>query len=119
MTPERVQTPAGPIVNLNVEGHVQVIHCEKNARRSSHWHKTDSHYLYVVSGCMRYWARPVGSTDPPKEQAFFPGGMVFTGPNEEHWTEFPVETVLVSVSARHRGHEAHESDLVRVKWWSE
>ena len=39
-----------------------------------------------------------------------------TGPNVEHWTYFPVDTVLVSVSKLHRTHEAHEADLVRVPW---
>ena len=115
--PTRTQTIAGPIVNLNVEGNVGVIHCEPNSRRSSHWHRTDWHHLYIVDGCMVYWARPVGSTEPPERREYHSGQMVFTGPNVEHWTEFPVRTTMVSVSQLHRTHEQHEADLVRVGWF--
>jgi quercetin dioxygenase-like cupin family protein len=114
--PTRTQTVAGPIVNLNVEGSVGVIHCEPNSRRSSHWHRTDWHHLYIVDGCMVYWSRPVGSKEPPERREYRAGEMVFTGPNVEHWTEFPVRTTMVSVSQLHRTHEAHEADLVRVPW---
>lgn len=107
---------AGSIDNLNVRGFAGVIRCKAGSRRSSHWHKTDSHWLYVQSGRMWYWERPVGSTERPAKREYWPGAMVFTGPGVEHWTEFPEETVLVSVSERQRTDEAHEADLVRVPW---
>ncbi len=116
VSPTRTQTRAGPIVNLNVQGNVSVIHCEKNSRRSSHHHLTDWHYLFVVHGEMHYWSRPVGDTEPPMHRVVDPGEMVFTGPREEHWTTFPKPTTLVSVSKIHRTTENHEADLVRVPW---
>jgi uncharacterized RmlC-like cupin family protein len=114
--PTRTQTPAGPIVNLNVQGNVSVIHCEKGSRRSSHHHLTDWHYLFVVHGEMRYWERPVGSAEPPEYRVAYPGDMIYTGPMVDHWTEFPVPTTLISVSQIHRTTENHEKDLVRVPW---
>jgi quercetin dioxygenase-like cupin family protein len=114
--PTRTQTQAGPIVNLNVQGNVSVIHCEANSRRSSHHHREDWHYLFVVSGEMRYWERPVGSEEPPSYAVYYPGDMVYTGSGVDHWTEFPRPTTLISVSKIHRTHEAHEADLVRVPW---
>ncbi len=117
VSPTRTQTQAGPIVNLNVQGNVSVIHCEKNSRRSSHHHLTDWHYLFVASGRMTYWERPVGDDGPPFEREVFPGEMVYTGPMMDHWTDFEVPTTLIRVSKLHRTHEAHEADLVRVEWF--
>lgn len=47
---------------------------------------------------------------------FGPGEQVYTAPLVEHFTEFPVDTVLVSVSKLRREHATHEADLVRVPW---
>ncbi len=94
---------------------MSVIHCKAGSRRSSHYHKTDEHTLHVVSGRMLYTERAVGSTDLVWKTV--PAGYsVHTLPLVEHWTEFPEDTVLVSVSRLHRTHEAHEADLVRIPW---
>ncbi len=45
------------------------------------------------------------------------GQMVFTPPRVEHWTVFPRETTLISVSKLRREHSTHESDLVRIAWF--
>jgi quercetin dioxygenase-like cupin family protein len=111
------ETKSGPITNLNVAGNVSILHCDAGSKRSSHHHKSDWHYLFVVRGVMHYRERPVGSTERPELKIYYPGDMVFTGPNVEHWTEFPIQTTLVSVSRLHRTHEAHEADLVRVEWF--
>lgn len=116
VTPTRTETPPGPIINLNVAGHVSVIHCAAGSRRSSHWHRSDHHYLFVISGVMDYYSRPVGSTEKPAHKTVFPGQMVFTGPNEEHWTTFELPTTMISVSRLHRTREQHEADLVRIPW---
>lgn len=105
------------IDNLNVSGYVAILHCAKGSRRSSHWHRSDHHWLYVVSGEMRYFERPVGETRAPVEYTVGPGQRIFTGPNMEHWTVYPEETVLVSVSKLHREHATHEADVVRVPWF--
>lgn len=107
----------GIIQNLNVQGYVGLLHCNPNTRRSSHWHRTDSHYLYVLTGKLDYYWRHVGDDGRPHHVEVNAGQMVFTGPRVEHWTKFPRETVLVSVSTHLRTHEAHEADLVRVAWY--
>lgn len=113
---ERFEDERGWIQNLAASGWVSIIQTKAGERRSSHWHRTDSHYLYVLSGEMSYFERPVGSADPPGWDSYKAGQMVFTGPNVEHWTYFPVDTVLVSVSQLHRTHDAHEQDVVRIPW---
>lgn len=107
---------AGTIRNLLTEpcGGVSIISCNMGSKRSSHYHLTDSHWLYVVKGVMRYWERPVGSPEPPKEYRVHRGEMIHTGPMVEHWTEFPEGTLLLSLSDRPRDHASHEADVVRV-----
>lgn len=85
------------------------------SRRSSHHHKTDWHYLYIESGEMRYRERKVG-TETVLEFTARAGQMVYTPPMVEHWTDFPIETVMYSISKLSREHDQHEADIVRVDW---
>ena len=122
--PEPFKNDAGTIQNIVELGAeegfrgVAIIDCVAGARRSSHWHKKDSHYLYVVHGEMLYTERRIGSGTVVRFMVK-PGEMVYTGPRIEHWTEFPVETRLLSVSKLSRSHEEHEADVVRVPWIEE
>lgn len=92
---------------------VSIIASKAGTVRSNHWHKTDAHLLYVVSGEMHLYERPVGSQEQPAKYIVRAGQMVFTGPYVEHTTVFPVETVMVSLSRKARDHENHEADLER------
>jgi hypothetical protein len=114
---ERFDNAAGYIQNLAEEpvGGVSVIFSKAGSSRSHHWHKTDSHDLFVVSGEMIYLERPVGSTEQPERRIVRAGESVWTGPDLEHSTYFPVDTVLVSTSKRARTHELHEQDVVRCE----
>ncbi len=97
---------------------VAIIDCKAGSRRSSHWHRSDSHHLYVLSGEMRYTEKRYGSGTIVKFTVH-PGEMVYTGPRVMHWTEFPVETRLISISKLSREHAEHEGDVVRVPWIEE
>ncbi len=66
---------------------------------------------------MQYWERPVGSKERPEYALIREGEMVYTGPNVEHWTRFPIGALLISMHSLSRTHEAHEADLVRVEWF--
>lgn len=97
-------------------GGVQFIFSRAGSKRSSHWHKTDGHVLYVLEGMFEYWERPVGSTEPPNRLLVMQGEQIYTGPGIEHWTRFCVDTQLISMSDKARTHAEHEADLVRVEW---
>lgn len=97
---------------------VAIIHSKAGSRRSSHHHKDDWHYLYVVSGAMKYTERRLGSETVVK-LTVRPGEAVFTGPRVDHWAEFDEDTVMVSVSRLSRIHSEHENDVVRVPWIEE
>ena len=106
----------GTITNVCLEpcGSVAVIECGPGTVRSNHLHKTDWHYLYVVSGRMVYRCRQPGGEE--RRVNVFAGECVFTPPGLEHRCEFAVPTTLVSCSKLPRDHETHEADLVRVEW---
>lgn len=97
-------------------GCVSVLWCRKGSRRASHYHKEDDHRLYVLSGAVDYYERPVGSKEVPEPQRFVENQMFYTPPMVEHLLEFPEDTVLVSVSRRPRDQISHESDVVRVEF---
>lgn len=114
--PEPYVNDAGAIQNIATEPcGVAVIQCRAGSRRSSHYHRTDWHKLYVVHGLMLYRERPVGGGAELYYEVR-PGGCIYTPPMREHLTEFPVDTILVSFSALGRDHYTHEADLVRVEW---
>ena len=108
---------AGLIQNLIVTGckTVSVIHSVAGAERSNHYHREDSHYLFVLRGEMHYWERPAGSEAEPTFTVVHEGEMIFTPAMVEHTVRFPMRTTLISMAALDRSHEAHEADVVRVK----
>lgn len=97
-------------------GGVELILSKAGTVRSNHWHRTDSHTLFVLSGTMLYYERPVGASSMPELRAIRAGASVFTGPNVEHCTRFPEETLLLCVSRLPRDHVTHEADLVRLPY---
>jgi dTDP-4-dehydrorhamnose 3,5-epimerase-like enzyme len=97
---------------------VAIITSKANTVRSNHYHKTDWHYLYVVSGSMLYYERDVNGEKDPHAQPILVkvGEMVFTSPMKIHKTEFLEDTVLLSLAKNVRDHEHHEEDVVRVEF---
>ena len=53
-----------PLVDMMMESAV-MIESKKGSLRANHYHKTDWHYCYVISGAIEYHHRPTGSTDAP------------------------------------------------------
>src|SRR3990170_2845635 len=91
-----------------------VITSKKGAVRANHYHKTDWHYCYVLSGSIEYFHRPVGSQAAPERMLIRTGQLFFTPPMVEHAMRFPEDTVFLTLSRNDRHHEAYEADLVRV-----
>lgn len=103
------------LLNTNING-AAIITSKKGSVRSNHWHKEDWHYLYVVSGSMAYYERPVNGEADKAPLVAFAGDMVFTAPHMIHKTEFLEDTVLLSFSKRNRDHDSHESDVIREEF---
>ncbi len=128
--PAPFENDAGTIQNIVEEeyGGAAVITSHAGAIRSNHWHRTDSHLLYVLSGSMLYFevgldldrtlrrgveAREGGEHPLPKPCLLTRGQAAYTGPRLLHTTAFLEETVLLSYSRLPRTHESHEGDVVR------
>jgi quercetin dioxygenase-like cupin family protein len=109
---------AGWIDNLKhygVSGTVSVLYSKAGAVRANHWHRTDDHALYILTGAVEYYERAVGSSDMPRPQRFGPREMFYTPPMREHAMRFVEDTLMVSISSNTRTHEEHEADVVRVE----
>jgi quercetin dioxygenase-like cupin family protein len=84
--------------------------------RSNHYHKKDSHYLYVESGKCEYYEKPVDKPNTKLERAVLePGDLVLTIPNIIHAVKFLEDTVLYAFTTESRGQDEYEKDTVRVK----
>jgi len=101
------------LVNFPVKN-VSLITSKKGTVRSNHYHRTDWHYMYMISGLAEYHYRPTGSAEPPKCIVLEPGKLVFTPPMEDHATVFLEDSMLLAISRNPRDQESYESDVVRV-----
>ena len=110
--PPLFKNEAGQIVNLawGKFAHLALIETHAGRVRSNHYHKTDSHFLTVVSGTMLYFWKEQGALKFIEVKL---GETVFTPPLIPHATFFPTDGHIISISRRIRTHEEHESDLIR------
>ena len=102
-----------PLVDMMMESAV-MIESKKGSLRANHYHKTDWHYCYVISGTIDYHHRPTGSTGTPETMTVKQGEMVFTPPMVDHGMTFPEDTVFLTLSRNPRDQESYEQDVVRV-----
>lgn len=104
------------LLDCNISS-VAIITSKAGSVRSNHYHKTDWHYLYIVSGSVKYYERDVdqdGSKIEPK--LFRAGDMFFSPPMKVHKVEFLEDTVMMSFAKNIRDHKHHEADVVRQEF---
>ena len=127
---EKDRWPAHGVVKLekpfvDVRGKIQplvdemmrsavMIESKAGSLRANHYHKTDWHYCYVVSGTIEYLHRPTGSDAEPDVIVVNEGEMVFTPPMIDHGMRFPVDTVFLTLGRNPRDQATYEADVVRV-----
>ncbi len=100
------------IINREDIRAIALISSKKGTERSNHWHKTDWHYLYVISGKMQYLERDVDDNETePTVLIVKTGEMIFTAPNKVHCTRFLEDTVLLSLG----NYTDHDADTVKEK----
>jgi dTDP-4-dehydrorhamnose 3,5-epimerase-like enzyme len=106
-----------PLVDMMMESAV-MIKSKKGSLRANHYHKTDWHYCYIISGAINYHHRPTGSTEIPEVMAVKQGEMVFTPPLVDHGMTFPEDTTFLTLSRNPRDQVSYEQDVVRVDMMS-
>jgi len=107
---------SGKILNVLLKKFTSVGFIESNAGalRANHYHKTDWHYSFVLSGKIVYGWRPAGSREKPDVLEFQTGQLFFTPPLVEHVMYFPVPATFMTFARNSRDHDSHENDVVRV-----
>ena len=85
-----------------------------NTIRANHYHKTDWHISYVISGSIKYFWKKLDESTLHSE-LYYKGDSFFSPPMVPHAMYFPEKTTFITVSRNTRSHENHESDLVRIK----
>jgi uncharacterized RmlC-like cupin family protein len=90
-----------------------MIWSKPGALRANHYHKTDTHTCYLVSGDMMFYWRNHGETKIHREH-FGPGDMFKTGPLIDHEMVFETESCMVVISAHQRDADTYDEDIVKI-----
>ena len=122
--------PKNPLVNLekpfvDLRGSIQplvdsimksavMINSKAGSLRANHYHKTDWHYCYVISGKIQYYYKELNSAKMPELLIVEKGNMVFTPPLVEHCMKFPEDTLFLTLSRNPRDQETYELDVIRT-----
>jgi quercetin dioxygenase-like cupin family protein len=102
-----------PLVDLPMESAV-LIHSKKGAVRANHYHQTDWHFCYVLSGSIEYLHRPTGSKAKPKTLFVREGELFFTPPMVDHQMIFPEDASFLVLGRNSRAQPVYEADVVRI-----
>lgn len=103
-----------PLVDMQMESCV-LITSRKDTVRANHYHQTDWHFCYVLSGMITYYHRPHGSTEPPEKIVIKPGQMFFTPPLVDHAMVFPEDTMFLTWGRNSRSQDVYEADVRRIE----
>ena len=82
--------------------------------RSNHYHKTDAHWCYLLSGKAEYYERPVAGGEI-EHASLVAGDMVFSDSMIIHAVRFTEDSVLLAFARKPRNQEDYEDDTVRVE----
>jgi dTDP-4-dehydrorhamnose 3,5-epimerase-like enzyme len=91
-----------------------MITSRKGSVRANHYHQTDWHFCYVVSGKIDYYHRPTGSAAKPEKVTVAAGQLFFTPPMVDHSMVFVEETTFLTLGRNSRRQEVYEADVVRI-----
>lgn len=111
------QDKRGSIIKV-MEGKITsvlVIPSKKGAVRANHYHKKDTHYVYMISGKMRYTVKDLSKKRARKQSVILsPGDLVYTPAMIAHAMEFLEDSVFLALTTRKRDQKSYENDVVRV-----
>ena len=103
-----------PLVDADMKSCV-LITSKKGTVRANHYHKTDWHYCYVLSGSLEYYHRPHGSDGEPEMVLIKTGQLFFTPPMVDHTMVFPEDTTFLTLGRNSRKQEVYEADVERIE----
>jgi len=95
---------------------VLYITSKAGTQRGNHYHKTDYHYVYCLSGKFRYSEKDMSKANSPTESVILkPGDLVLSTPMVAHSMEFIEDTVFLAFTTEPREQNKYEYDTVRIK----
>jgi len=95
--------------------HIAVIDSKAGAIRSNHYHKLNSHYIFVVSGEIEYHERFINGTNVIIKK-YGPGEMFFTGPQKVHKFVSLTDSKVFTFAKNFRGEQHDEQDTVKAEF---
>jgi dTDP-4-dehydrorhamnose 3,5-epimerase-like enzyme len=84
--------------------------------RANHYHKKDSHYVYLLSGRMEYTEQDMHSAKGKKRSYIIdPGDLVLSPPMFAHAMQFLEDSVFLAFTTERREQASYEKDTVRIQ----
>lgn len=88
---------------------------KKGSIRANHYHKKDTHFVYLLNGAFEYCERKLSQKKARKKTTLiFPGDLVVTPPMTIHSMKFVKDSTMLALTTEPRDHKAYEKDTVRV-----
>src|SRR3989344_7621263 len=79
---------------------------KKGSVRGNHYHKTDAHYVYCISGKFRYSEKNMHNKNSKRESIILkPGDLVLSSPGVAHAMEFLEDSVFLAFTTEPREKE--------------
>jgi dTDP-4-dehydrorhamnose 3,5-epimerase-like enzyme len=95
---------------------VLVITSRAGSIRANHYHKKDTHYVYLLSGKMEYTEKDMNSRSSRKKSYIIhPGDLVLSPPMMAHAMHFLEDTVFLAFTTERREQASYEKDTVRIQ----
>ncbi len=94
---------------------VLLITSKAGSVRSNHYHKKDTHWIYMISGSVEYYEKPVKGRSKTKKVIVNAGDVIYTPPMAIHAMKFLEDSVFIALSIKSRNQKAYEADTIRVK----
>lgn len=100
---------------IDVNG-ILLITCKKGSVRANHYHKKDTHDVYMLKGKMRYTYQDIKTKSKKKNTLVVKKGeIIHTPPMILHAMKFIEDSVFLAITTEKRQRAKYEKDTVRFK----
>ena len=90
------------------------IYSKKGSIRANHYHKKDTHFIYVINGEILYFYKDRKKGTKTKFKLMKKSDLFFTPSMQEHMAYFTKNTHFLAFSTRKRTKFDYEKDLIKV-----
>ena len=90
------------------------IYSKKGSVRANHYHKKDTHFMYIISGEILYFYKNRTKGSKAKFKLMKKNDLFFTPSMQEHMAYFTKNTHFLAFSTRKRTKFDYERDLIKV-----